>query len=108
MSRLLNAILKINPNAKVTIRGDEIEWLDGTAEISQSDIEAQYPAVDLDEALEDVRIKRNSLIAETDYLALSDQTLSSDMTTYRQNLRDITNGLDTVEKCNNVTWPTKP
>ena len=108
MSRLLNAILKINPNAKVTIRGDEIEWLDGTAEISQSDIEAQYPAVDLDEALEDVRIKRNSLIAETDYLALSDQTLSSDMTTYRQNLRDITNGLDTVEKVNNVTWPTKP
>lgn len=108
MSRLINAILKINPNAKVTIRGDEIEWLDGTAEISQSDIEAQYPAVDLDKALDDVRIKRNSLIAETDYLALSDQTLSSDMTTYRQNLRDITNGITTVEQANNITWPTKP
>jgi len=62
----------------------------------------------LELALSEVREKRNILIAETDYLALSDHTLSSDMTTYRQSLRDITNGLDTVEKCNNVTWPTKP
>ena len=108
MSRLLNAILKINPNAKVTIRGDEIEWLDGTTEISQSDIEAQYPAVDLDEALGDVRIKRDKLIAETDYLALSDQTLSTEMSTYRQALRYITNGITTVTQANNVTWPTKP
>ena len=62
----------------------------------------------LELALSEIREKRNILIAETDYLALSDHTLSSDMTTYRQSLRDITNGLDTVEKCNNVTWPTKP
>jgi hypothetical protein len=48
------------------------------------------------------------LIAETDYLALSDQTLSTEMTTYRQALRDITNGITTVEQANNVTWPTKP
>ena len=58
--------------------------------------------------LEEIRDKRNRLLNETDYLALSDQTLSSDMTTYRQNLRDITNGVDTVEKANNITWPTKP
>ncbi len=60
------------------------------------------------EAMLSLRTKRNRLLAETDYLALSDQTLSSDMTTYRQNLRNITNGVDTVEKVNNVTWPTKP
>jgi len=59
-------------------------------------------------AIADVRSKRNRLIAETDYLALSDNTLSSDMTTYRQNLRDITNGVDTVDKCNAISWPTKP
>ena len=59
-------------------------------------------------AIANVRDKRNRLIAETDYFALSDVTMSSDMTTYRQNLRDITNGVDTVEKCNNITWPTKP
>jgi len=59
-------------------------------------------------ALEDLRRKRNKLLAETDYLALSDVTMSSEMTTYRQSLRDITNGLDTVEKVNAVTFPTKP
>jgi len=55
-----------------------------------------------------VREKRNRLLAETDYLALSDNTLTSDMNTYRQNLRDITNGVDTVDKCNAISWPTKP
>ena len=59
-------------------------------------------------AIASVRNKRNRLLAETDYLALSDNTLSSDMTTYRQNLRDITNGVDTVDKCNAISWPTKP
>jgi len=38
----------------------------------------------------------------------ADHTLSSDMTTYRTSLRDITNGVTTVEQANNVTWPTKP
>ena len=61
-----------------------------------------------DRAIADVRAKRDRLIAQTDYLALSDNTLTDAMTTYRQALRDITNGVDTVEKCNNITWPTKP
>ena len=61
-----------------------------------------------DRAIADVRIKRDRLLAETDYLALSDNTLTSDMNTYRQNLRDITNGVDTVDKCNAISWPTKP
>ncbi len=59
-------------------------------------------------ALADLRSKRNRLLAETDYLALSDATLTSNMTTYRQALRDLPNGKDTVAKCENATWPTKP
>ena len=55
-----------------------------------------------------LRRRRNSLLAETDFYALSDVTMSSDMQTYRQNLRDLPSGKDTVEKCENVTWPTKP
>ena len=72
----------------------------------------------LDRALEYLRIHRNKFLSETDYLALSDLTMSSEMTTYRQALRDLTNGLDTVEKANiklevneDGTWknfPTKP
>ena len=59
-------------------------------------------------ALADLRVKRNRLLAETEYLALSDNTLSDDMKTYRQSLRDLPEGKDTVEKCENATWPTKP
>ena len=62
----------------------------------------------LDEELRDIRLKRKPLLEETDFYANSDVTMSDDMKTYRQNLRDITNGLDTVEKAQNVTWPTKP
>ena len=110
---IIEAILKINPNAKVVVRGNdintcEIEWHDGTQEISKADIEAQFTAVEFDMAMEDLRSKRNRLLAETDHYALSDQTLSDDMRTYRQNLRDITNGLTTVEQVEAVTWPTKP
>ena len=59
-------------------------------------------------ALESLRQKRNALLKETDFYALSDVTMSDDMKTYRQNLRDLPDGKDTVEKCDNVTWPTKP
>jgi len=59
-------------------------------------------------ALERLRQRRNALLKETDFYALSDVTMSDDMKTYRQNLRDLPDGKDTVEKCENATWPTKP
>jgi hypothetical protein len=59
-------------------------------------------------AMNTLRTNRNRKIVETDYLALSDVTMSDAWKTYRQSLRDITNGVDTVEKAENVTWPTKP
>ena len=62
----------------------------------------------LDRALDILRIKRNALLVETDWMANSDITMSNDWKTYRQNLRDITNGLDTVEKVKAVEFPTKP
>ena len=54
---------------------------------------------------EELRTKRNQLLAETDYLALSDLTLSTDMRTYRQALRDLP--ANTSDAANPV-WPTKP
>ena len=59
-------------------------------------------------ALADLRSRRNQLLAETDFYGNSDVTMSDDMTTYRQALRDLPAGKDTVEKCENATWPTKP
>ena len=59
-------------------------------------------------ALAKLRQRRNALLAETDFYALSDVTMSDDMKTYRQELRDLPADKDTVEKCNNATFPTKP
>ena len=59
-------------------------------------------------ALATLRDKRNRLLAATDYLALSDNTLTAAMATYRTALRDLPNGKDTVEKCTNAVFPTKP
>ena len=59
-------------------------------------------------ALATLRSRRNQLLAETDFYGNSDVTMSDDMTTYRQALRDLPAGKDTVDKCNNATWPTKP
>jgi hypothetical protein len=61
-----------------------------------------------DRAMENLRDDRNSRLAATDFYALSDVTMSPEMETYRQELRDITNGLTTVEDVEAVVFPTKP
>jgi len=70
--------------------------------------ELAYANGSFDRAMADLRQKRNRLLTATDYLALSDNTLSADMTTYRQALRDITNNLTTLEQIQAVEFPTKP
>ena len=66
------------------------------------------PPQKFDSAMANLRAKRNALLLETDFYALSDVTMSAEMTTYRQALRDITNGITTVEKVKAVVFPTKP
>ena len=48
---IIDAILKINPNAKVSVKGNdidtcEIDWLENTTPISKEDIKAQIPTVE--------------------------------------------------------------
>ena len=54
---------------------------------------------------DEVRQERDKLIAETDWWALSDRTMTSEQEAYRQALRDITTQCDTPKA---ITWPTKP
>ena len=108
---IARAIKKINPLAEFRYTEDDIntiEWLNGTTPISKSDIEAQFPAVELDNAMQDLRAKRNKLLIDTDFYGMSDNTMSSEMATYRQALRDITSGITTVAQANAVVFPTKP
>ena len=108
---ILEVILKINPNAKASVVDNDINqitWHNGTTPISKADIEAKIPEVEFDMAMEDLRAKRNRLLQDTDFHALSDNTMSAEMTNYRQELRDITEGITTVEQANAVVFPTKP
>lgn len=68
---------------------EEQAWADGQA----------------DRDLAALRAERDQRLAETDYLALSDNTMTDAMTTYRQALRDIT---DSYTSLDDVVWPTKP
>jgi len=78
-------------------------------EITQRNAEiATYNAGAFDRAIADLREKRNKLLQDTDYHGISDNTMSSEMQTYRQSLRDLTNGLTTAEEVNAVVFPTKP
>ena len=56
----------------------------------------------------DLREKRDALLAETDYMALGDVTLSDAWKTYRQALRDITDTTPSDDALSNITFPTKP
>ena len=109
------AIKKINPDAQFVVINDDINqitWLNGTTPISKADIQAQFPAVEFDMAMEDLRAKRNKLLADSDYTVLQDSTYTdaqvAEWVIYRQSLRDLTNGLTTVADVEAVVYPTKP
>jgi hypothetical protein len=61
-----------------------------------------------DASMSTLRAKRNVLLSDTDFYANSDVTMSDTMRTYRQALRDITNGLTTVAQVEAVEFPEKP
>ena len=69
--------------------------------------EAAYQATLDAKAAEAVRAKRATLLAETDYLALTDNTLDDITTAYRQALRDITDHAN-FPNLEDADWPTKP
>ena len=55
-----------------------------------------------------LREQRNQLLVETDWYGMSDVTMDSDMTIYRQALRDITKQTPSDDALSNITWPKKP
>ena len=109
------AILKINPNAEFSVNANDINqitWHNGTTPIPKADIQAQFTAVEFDMAMEDLRAKRNKDLQDSDWTQLPDNTLTSEQRNawmlFRTELRNITNGLTTVEQVKNVDYPDKP
>ena len=89
------------------INGEKVQFT-AEEETARYNEEAAWANAAPARALARLRERRNRLLAETDFYGNSDVTMSDDMTTYRQALRDLPAGKDTVDKCNNATWPTKP
>ena len=101
---------------KKLVNGIEMDMT--SQELTQRELDMQqYENEKVNLKLEQLRIIRNGFLTATDFYALSDVTISDEMKTYRQALRDITNGLDTVKKVNEklkikdgefINFPTKP
>ena len=89
------------------INGNNVQFT-AEEETARDNEEAAWANAAPARALARLRDRRNRLLAETDFYGNSDVTMSDDMTTYRQALRDLPAGKDTVDKCENATWPTKP
>ena len=61
------------------------------------------------EKLQIIRAERNNRLFASDWTQLQDSNVNKALwATYRQALRDLTNGLTTVSQVNTVVWPTKP
>ena len=104
---IMQAINALVPKAEYVMRGDfsGLEWLDSRTVPTESAVQAKYDELIAAEPTNLLREKRNRLLAETDWWASSDLTMTTEQTNYRQALRDITN---TYSNLDEVVWPTKP
>ena len=109
---ILNAL---RPGEEWTWRGDAydgLEWLDSTAKPTEKQISDKRKELEDAEPMRVLRMQRDAKLAETDFYALSDVTMSNAMETYRQDLRDLPASssptLSDKGVLGNVTWPTKP
>jgi len=73
--------------------------------VSWTTVSAKKAELDAAEPMKLLRAERNRRIAETDWWASSDLTMSAERTAYRQTLRDITKSYNSLD---DVVWPTKP
>ena len=113
-----DAIIELKPGADYILRGEDysgLEWLDiSQTKPTETEISNKISELDSVEAMRLLRLERNARIAETDWRASSDLTLSDAWKTYRQSLRDLPASsnpkLDSEGflDMTSVTWPTKP
>jgi hypothetical protein len=95
MHKLVNGIqVPLTPEEIAQRQAEETAWNNGA----------------FDRAMADLRSKRDRLLSSCDWVMMSDSPIAdkSNWETYRQSLRDITNGLTTVEEVQAIVFPTKP
>jgi len=89
------------------VNGNKV-WFTAEEETARDIEEQAWSDGAFDREIAKLREQRNSLLAATDFYALQDVTMSEDMETYRQALRDLPSGLTTVEEVQAANYPMKP
>lgn len=132
MASVSEAILALDPNCQFVLRGDDptdaisfnaafslVVGVDGNntailsddpddweeAGITWGTVKTKLNELNELEPMKLLREERNRRIAETDWWASSDLTMSAERTAYRQDLRDITKIFSSLD---DVVWPDKP
>ena len=109
MSKVAHAITSLCPDSEFLVENDDystVTWIIKPDKVpTQAEIDAEIPNIIKANDLTALRSERNRKLAETDWWASSDLTLSDEQKKYRQDLRDITKSATSLD---DVTWPTKP
>ena len=115
-------VVRIDQNLKSPVSEDEgaktyndyiikrndvhLKWNATKKELEPDD--SSLAAAELAEEWRIIRAERDRLLAETDWMANSDVTMSAANKTYRQKLRDLPSDQSTKKTLLDITWPTKP
>ena len=108
MIEKFDAIKALRPDAIFSVRGNGVvEWADSNETDVPTDVEISAKIEEMQpiEDLNKLRAERNQRLANTDWWASSDLTMTEAQTAYRQALRDIT---DTYTSLDDVVWPEEP
>ncbi len=113
MTDITSALKELRPNSSFGVRGSTIIWNDSNnAQPTEKEINDKIAELRAAEPMRLLRKERNRRIAETDWWAGKDVTMSQARKDYRQALRDLPINaepqLDAEGNLTNVTWPTKP
>ena len=114
---IANIIPILRPGEEFVLYGDSysgLEWRDSTTKPTETEINNKVSEMNAAEPMNLLREERNKRLAETDWMANSDVTMTDAWKTYRQALRDLPesstpklNSIDGLDMTS-VTWPTKP
>ena len=111
--KFINAILDLVPDAKCATSGNEIiAWYDSRPQPSEAEIQAKIAELTASEPLRLLREQRNQLLAQSDWMAVSDRVMTQAQIDFRQALRDLpANSIPALDENGNltgITWPTPP
>lgn len=106
-----DAILSLVSEAKLQMVGEEIIWLDDRPQPTEEQIQAKIAELEAAEPMRQLRLERTRRLAQSDWMANSDVTMTEEWRLYRQALRDITTqspSLDSDGNLTGITWPIAP